>query len=269
MCVFVPNGLIFKDNFYITSNASVNSEHPKSFTLQIILTVRRSIYYRGDAGAPDNELKSSSCALKKAKGWIYSFCACIFSTLSLHLQSLKLFVSGFQDGLRRLSGNEYIFSTKREFTKCIMQLWHRVQIFHYIFFPAWVYIIYFCTFCVFCILYCSTAWISKKTKNKKNNNIQFPSSLSSSFEFLLCHVFLFLTEPHHLPSHLTTPLSLNDIPPRIAQTMENEDSWDFDIFNLEAATLKRWGWTCLMLQDWFVCFLGGGNKKKTRDDSLC
>uniref|UniRef100_A0A667X559 Phosphodiesterase n=1 Tax=Myripristis murdjan TaxID=586833 RepID=A0A667X559_9TELE len=39
--------------------------------------------------------------------------------------------------------------------------------------------------------------------------------------------------------HLTTPLSLNDIPPRIAQTMENEDSWDFDIFNLEAATMKR------------------------------
>uniref|UniRef100_A0AAX7ST93 Phosphodiesterase n=1 Tax=Astatotilapia calliptera TaxID=8154 RepID=A0AAX7ST93_ASTCA len=47
------------------------------------------------------------------------------------------------------------------------------------------------------------------------------------------------TQPHHLPSHLTTPLSLSDIPPRIAQTMENEDSWDFDIFNLEAATLKR------------------------------
>uniref|UniRef100_A0A7N8XJA3 Phosphodiesterase n=1 Tax=Mastacembelus armatus TaxID=205130 RepID=A0A7N8XJA3_9TELE len=40
-------------------------------------------------------------------------------------------------------------------------------------------------------------------------------------------------------NHLTTPLSLNDIPPRIAQTMENEDSWDFDIFNLEAATMKR------------------------------
>uniref|UniRef100_A0A3P9IGW7 Phosphodiesterase n=1 Tax=Oryzias latipes TaxID=8090 RepID=A0A3P9IGW7_ORYLA len=46
-------------------------------------------------------------------------------------------------------------------------------------------------------------------------------------------------QPHHLPSHLTTPLSLNDIPPRIAQTMENEDSWDFDVFTLEAATMKR------------------------------
>ncbi|ROL42182.1 High affinity cAMP-specific and IBMX-insensitive 3',5'-cyclic phosphodiesterase 8A [Anabarilius grahami] len=41
---------------------------------------------------------------------------------------------------------------------------------------------------------------------------------------------------HHIPSHLTTPLSLNDIPTCIAQTMENEDSWDFDIFNLEPLT---------------------------------
>ncbi|KAF3832855.1 hypothetical protein F7725_026520 [Dissostichus mawsoni] len=46
-------------------------------------------------------------------------------------------------------------------------------------------------------------------------------------------------QPHHMPSHLTTPLTLNDIPPRIAQTMENEESWDFDIVNLEAATMKR------------------------------
>ncbi|XP_037651284.1 high affinity cAMP-specific and IBMX-insensitive 3',5'-cyclic phosphodiesterase 8A isoform X2 [Sebastes umbrosus] len=46
-------------------------------------------------------------------------------------------------------------------------------------------------------------------------------------------------KPHHMPSHLASPLSLNDIPPRIAQTMENEDSWEFDIVNLEAATMKR------------------------------
>uniref|UniRef100_A0AAQ4RPF0 Phosphodiesterase n=1 Tax=Gasterosteus aculeatus aculeatus TaxID=481459 RepID=A0AAQ4RPF0_GASAC len=46
-------------------------------------------------------------------------------------------------------------------------------------------------------------------------------------------------QAHHIPSHLATPLSLNDIPPRIAATMENEDSWDFDIVNLEAATMKR------------------------------
>uniref|UniRef100_A0A8C5HQA8 Phosphodiesterase n=1 Tax=Gouania willdenowi TaxID=441366 RepID=A0A8C5HQA8_GOUWI len=52
--------------------------------------------------------------------------------------------------------------------------------------------------------------------------------------------YIFSTkQPHHLPSHLITPLSLNDIPPRIALTMENEDSWDFDVFNLETATMKR------------------------------
>uniref|UniRef100_A0A665VSK1 Phosphodiesterase n=1 Tax=Echeneis naucrates TaxID=173247 RepID=A0A665VSK1_ECHNA len=52
--------------------------------------------------------------------------------------------------------------------------------------------------------------------------------------------YIFSTkQPHHIPGQLTTPLSLNDIPPRIAQTMENEDSWDFDIFNLEAATMKQ------------------------------
>lgn len=70
-------------------------------------------------------------------------------------------------------------------------------------------------------------------------NNTFLTSSSSSERFLSC--LLPLTEPHHIPSHLITPLSLNDIPPRIAQTMENEDSWDFDIVNLEAATLKRWG----------------------------
>ncbi|KAJ8393093.1 hypothetical protein AAFF_G00067760 [Aldrovandia affinis] len=45
--------------------------------------------------------------------------------------------------------------------------------------------------------------------------------------------------PHHIPGHLITPLSLNDIPPCVAQTLENEESWDFDIFTLEGATLKR------------------------------
>ncbi|XP_073785681.1 high affinity cAMP-specific and IBMX-insensitive 3',5'-cyclic phosphodiesterase 8A isoform X1 [Danio rerio] len=52
--------------------------------------------------------------------------------------------------------------------------------------------------------------------------------------------YIFTTKQlHHMTSHQTTPLSLNDIPQCIAQTMENEDSWDFDIFNLESATLKR------------------------------
>ncbi|KAM6202396.1 high affinity cAMP-specific and IBMX-insensitive 3',5'-cyclic phosphodiesterase 8A [Rhynchocyon petersi] len=34
-------------------------------------------------------------------------------------------------------------------------------------------------------------------------------------------------------------ITLHDIPPRIAQTMEKEEFWDFDIFELEAATHKR------------------------------
>uniref|UniRef100_A0A8K9XU60 Phosphodiesterase n=1 Tax=Oncorhynchus mykiss TaxID=8022 RepID=A0A8K9XU60_ONCMY len=51
--------------------------------------------------------------------------------------------------------------------------------------------------------------------------------------------YIFAAKQPHLPSHLAMPLSLNDIPPHVAQTMENEDSWDFDIFNLETACLKR------------------------------
>ncbi|XP_051896128.1 high affinity cAMP-specific and IBMX-insensitive 3',5'-cyclic phosphodiesterase 8A isoform X2 [Pristis pectinata] len=40
-------------------------------------------------------------------------------------------------------------------------------------------------------------------------------------------------------SHLPVSTSLNDIPPRITELMENEQAWDFDIFELEAATHKR------------------------------
>ncbi|XP_072475841.1 high affinity cAMP-specific and IBMX-insensitive 3',5'-cyclic phosphodiesterase 8A isoform X1 [Notamacropus eugenii] len=44
---------------------------------------------------------------------------------------------------------------------------------------------------------------------------------------------------HQVPSNFISPISLNDIPPRIAQAMENEEYWDFNIFELEAATHKR------------------------------
>uniref|UniRef100_H0VC04 Phosphodiesterase n=1 Tax=Cavia porcellus TaxID=10141 RepID=H0VC04_CAVPO len=40
-------------------------------------------------------------------------------------------------------------------------------------------------------------------------------------------------------SNGTTPISLHDIPPRVAQAMENVEHWDFDIFELEAATHSR------------------------------
>ncbi|XP_015990903.2 high affinity cAMP-specific and IBMX-insensitive 3',5'-cyclic phosphodiesterase 8A isoform X3 [Rousettus aegyptiacus] len=42
-----------------------------------------------------------------------------------------------------------------------------------------------------------------------------------------------------ISSNIVTPISLHDVPPRIAQAIENEDYWDFDIFELEAATQKR------------------------------
>ncbi|XP_036700388.1 high affinity cAMP-specific and IBMX-insensitive 3',5'-cyclic phosphodiesterase 8A isoform X4 [Balaenoptera musculus] len=40
-------------------------------------------------------------------------------------------------------------------------------------------------------------------------------------------------------SSVITPTSLHDIPSQITQALENEESWDFDIFELEAATHKR------------------------------
>ncbi|XP_056428157.1 high affinity cAMP-specific and IBMX-insensitive 3',5'-cyclic phosphodiesterase 8A isoform X1 [Hyla sarda] len=44
---------------------------------------------------------------------------------------------------------------------------------------------------------------------------------------------------HPSSGHLISSLSLSDIPPRIAQAMENEEDWEFDIFELESATHKR------------------------------
>lgn len=44
---------------------------------------------------------------------------------------------------------------------------------------------------------------------------------------------------HPSSGHLISSLSQTDIPPRIAQAMENEEDWEFDIFELEAATHKR------------------------------
>ncbi|XP_060035452.1 high affinity cAMP-specific and IBMX-insensitive 3',5'-cyclic phosphodiesterase 8A isoform X7 [Erinaceus europaeus] len=39
--------------------------------------------------------------------------------------------------------------------------------------------------------------------------------------------------------HQGTTSSLHDVPPKAAEAMENEDCWDFNIFELEAATTKR------------------------------
>ncbi|XP_076792927.1 high affinity cAMP-specific and IBMX-insensitive 3',5'-cyclic phosphodiesterase 8A isoform X2 [Arvicanthis niloticus] len=40
-------------------------------------------------------------------------------------------------------------------------------------------------------------------------------------------------------SNMAAPISLHDIPPQIALAIENEEQWDFDIFELEAATQHR------------------------------
>lgn len=42
-----------------------------------------------------------------------------------------------------------------------------------------------------------------------------------------------------IPSDVSAPVTLFDVPPRIALAVENEENWDFDIFELEAATQKR------------------------------
>ncbi|KAL2791011.1 high affinity cAMP-specific and IBMX-insensitive 3',5'-cyclic phosphodiesterase 8A isoform 2 [Daubentonia madagascariensis] len=42
-----------------------------------------------------------------------------------------------------------------------------------------------------------------------------------------------------ISNNIITPISLHDVPPRIARAMENEEYWDFDIFELEAATHNR------------------------------
>lgn len=41
-------------------------------------------------------------------------------------------------------------------------------------------------------------------------------------------------------SNMAVPISLHDIPPQIALAIENEEQWDFDIFELEAATQHRY-----------------------------
>lgn len=41
-------------------------------------------------------------------------------------------------------------------------------------------------------------------------------------------------------SHLSVPNTINDVPPCIAQLLDNEESWDFNIFELEAVTNKRY-----------------------------
>lgn len=40
-------------------------------------------------------------------------------------------------------------------------------------------------------------------------------------------------------SQLAIPVTLNDVPPSIAEMLNDEECWEFNILELEAATHKR------------------------------
>uniref|UniRef100_A0A7M4FHP6 Phosphodiesterase n=1 Tax=Crocodylus porosus TaxID=8502 RepID=A0A7M4FHP6_CROPO len=51
--------------------------------------------------------------------------------------------------------------------------------------------------------------------------------------------YVFSKNMNQSHSHLSVPIAINDVPPCIAQLLDNEESWDFNIFELEAVTNKR------------------------------
>nr|XP_017825337.2 high affinity cAMP-specific and IBMX-insensitive 3',5'-cyclic phosphodiesterase 8B isoform X4 [Callithrix jacchus] len=51
--------------------------------------------------------------------------------------------------------------------------------------------------------------------------------------------YVFTKNVHQSHSHLAMPITINDVPPCISQLLDNEESWDFNIFELEAVTHKR------------------------------
>uniref|UniRef100_A0A8C9AD36 Phosphodiesterase n=1 Tax=Prolemur simus TaxID=1328070 RepID=A0A8C9AD36_PROSS len=51
--------------------------------------------------------------------------------------------------------------------------------------------------------------------------------------------YVFTKNVHQSHSHLAMPITINDVPPSVAQLLDNEESWDFNIFELEAVTHKR------------------------------
>ncbi|XP_072372121.1 high affinity cAMP-specific and IBMX-insensitive 3',5'-cyclic phosphodiesterase 8B isoform X2 [Scyliorhinus torazame] len=85
------------------------------------------------------------------------------------------------DGLRRMSGNEYIFSkTYRQTEKSEAPLWTSLD-----------------------------------------GQIEEEPDLQQSH------------------SHLAIPVALSDVPPHVAELLDDEESWDFNIFELETITNKR------------------------------
>ncbi|KYO48552.1 hypothetical protein Y1Q_0003978 [Alligator mississippiensis] len=51
--------------------------------------------------------------------------------------------------------------------------------------------------------------------------------------------YVFSKNMNQSHSHLSVPIAINDVPLCIAQLLDNEESWDFNIFELEAVTNKR------------------------------
>uniref|UniRef100_A0A8C4KYD6 Phosphodiesterase n=1 Tax=Equus asinus TaxID=9793 RepID=A0A8C4KYD6_EQUAS len=51
--------------------------------------------------------------------------------------------------------------------------------------------------------------------------------------------YVFTKNVYQSHSHLAMPITINDVPPSIAQLLDNEESWEFNIFELEAVTHKR------------------------------
>ncbi|KAH0628009.1 hypothetical protein JD844_008654 [Phrynosoma platyrhinos] len=53
--------------------------------------------------------------------------------------------------------------------------------------------------------------------------------------------YVFSKNTNQSHGHHSVPVTINDVPPCIARLLENEESWDFNIFELEAVTNKRQG----------------------------
>ncbi|XP_053557355.1 high affinity cAMP-specific and IBMX-insensitive 3',5'-cyclic phosphodiesterase 8B [Bombina bombina] len=51
--------------------------------------------------------------------------------------------------------------------------------------------------------------------------------------------YVFSKNMNQSHSHLPVPMTISDVPPRIAQALDGEENWDFNIFELEAVTHKR------------------------------
>lgn len=60
-------------------------------------------------------------------------------------------------------------------------------------------------------------------------------------------------------SQLAIPVTLNDVPPPIAEMLNDEECWEFNILELEAATHKRYEETENVEKDCPFLWLRKGN----------